>query len=199
MYQYLSGGRQMRVFQAVLIFIGLALDSFVLMMNQGARLNKLKFADSVRYAVIYAATSVGAVLIGYAISILFKDILGDRFEIFVACLAIFALGCFIMVKSFKAQAVVETVDKDFNNKKCFQLALVTSLDTLFLGVCFSFLGIGLGYAVLLSFVVTLVAIVVAFTIGYNLGSSYTRVVGMSGGCLMIIFALYLLTVYMIRL
>ncbi len=189
----------MRVFQAVLIFIGLSLDCFVLMMNQGAKLTGLKTKESFGYALIYSLVNVGSVLIGYAISIVLKDVLSDKLEILIACLAILTLGSYMMIKSYRARAVVERADKDFNSKRCFQLALVTSLDTLFLGVCFSFLGISLFYAVLLSFVVTFIAIVVALQIGYNLGSGYTRVVGMSGGSLMIIFAVYLLIVYVLRL
>ncbi|NCB32751.1 MAG: hypothetical protein EOM64_02515 [Erysipelotrichia bacterium] len=189
----------MRVFQAVLIFIGLSLDCFVLMMNQGAKLTNLKTRDSICYALIYAMVNVGSVLLGYAISFVLKDVLSDKLEILIACLAIFTLGCYMMIKSFRAQAVVEQADKKFNCKKCFELALVTSFDTLFLGVCFSFLGISLLCAMLLSFAVTFIAIIVAVQIGYNLGSSYTRAVGMSGGSLMIIFALYLLIVYVLKL
>jgi putative Mn2+ efflux pump MntP len=189
----------MRVFQAVLVFIGLALDSFVLMMNQGARLPKLKIRDAVQYAGVYAATSVGAVLLGYALSFILKNMMGDRAEVFVACIAIFTIGCYIMIKSWRLQAVVERIDKDFCLKRCFHLAAATSLDTLFLGVCFSFLGITLFWAVLLSAIVTFLSILVAVIIGYNIGSGYTRVVGMSGGSLMVIFSLYLLAVYVVRM
>lgn len=187
----------MSLMQAVLIFIGLSLDSFIVMMNKGASIRTLKIKHLLSYALIYSLVDVGAVLIGYGISYLFKDAMIDRLEVAIACLIMFVIGCYLCTKSFRADPFVEKLDDNFGLKQCFLTALATSLDTLFLGVGFSFLEISMLQAVLLSFIITFVTIVVALKIGYTQGAQYQRVVGMSGGGLILVFSLYILTVYVL--
>jgi putative Mn2+ efflux pump MntP len=187
----------MNMTQAVLIFLGLSLDGFIVMMKKGASIRGLTIKNSLTYAVVYTAADVLAVLIGYSISYFLKGFISNRIEVVIACLAIFAIGCYLITKAVRDTKFEEKLDKTFNLKQCFGLAAATSLDTLFLGVCFSFLGIALGQAIALSFGMTFVTILIALSIGYTQGARYQTVFGISGGCLMIIFSLYILFAYAI--
>lgn len=184
----------MGLFQALLIIIGLSLDSFVLMMNKGAVVRNLTIRKSLIYALIFSITDVVAVCIGYGISYFRKGIMSDSFEASIACLIILSMGIFLITSAYKKTNIVERLDKYFNEKNCFRLALGTSIDTLFLSVGFSFLGISLARGVYLTFIVTFISVLAALRVGYTEGSVYTRAVGMSGGALMIILSLYLYVV-----
>ena len=82
-------------------------------------------------------------------------------------------------------------------RKLFHIAVVTNIDTLVLGASFSFMGSGALNALLLFLVFGFIAVYTALTIGYNLGASYQRQVSMSGGVLMIIFAVWVLIEYVL--
>lgn len=188
----------MRLFHALLIIIGLSLDSFFLMMNKGAVVRNLTIRKSLNYALIFSVTDVCAMLIGYAVSYALKGIIADYVEVTIACLIILSMGIFLITSGYKKTNIVEKLDKDFNEKGCFRMALGTSIDTLFLSVGFAFLGISLAWGVGLTFIVTFTSVLAALRIGYTEGSAFTtegsaftKAVGMSGGALMIILSLYL--------
>ena len=103
-----------------------------------------------------------------------------------------------MTKSFKSKDFVEQVDHEFNMRKLLRLSVYTSIDTLFIGAGFSLLGIAFTSAILLSFVISFITVFLAMEIGYNLGASYQRTMGMLGGALMVIFSMYLMAVLVLK-
>lgn len=187
----------MTFFHALLIFLGLSLDSFVLMMNKAATVRELTVKKSLGYALICAAVDVVAVLAGYGISMMFKGQLVKKANMAVACLIIFAIGIYLCIKAYQFKDLEEKLDPDFSYKQCLKLAVETTMDTLFLGVCFSLMGISMFQGVYLAFLVSFVTIFIALYIGYTQGSRFSKGFGMSGGILMIIFSLFLLIKYVV--
>lgn len=192
----ISGGMLfMEPIHALLIFLGLSLDSFVIMMNKGSVVRDLTVKKSVIYTLIHVFTNLLAVLLGYGISSLFKGIMPARIQMFTACLIIFGMGVFLATRAWKYRNAEEKLDRSFNWKRCLLLAAGTSIDTLFLGAGFSFYGVPLGTSLLLASAVTFVTILAALRIGYRWGSGYSRPVAMAGGILMIGFSIYLLSLF----
>ena len=193
-YNEISLGRAfMELIHAVLIFLGLSLDSFVIMMNKGATVRDLSLRKSVLYALIHVCTNILAVILGYGISFLLKGIMPARIQVFTACLIIFGMGVFLATRAWKYRNAEERLDRNFDWKRCLVLAAGTSIDTLFLAAGFSFYGIPLAESVLLAGSVTFITILTALRIGYIWGSGYSRPVAMAGGVLMAGFSVYLLS------
>lgn len=185
--------------QANLIFLGLSLDSFVVMMQKGAVIKNLTLKKLLLYTLVYALTNMGMLMAGFGISsILRLAIDSPRFQITIAALIIFFVGVFLLTKSNMQKQFVEHVDPDFDVKAVFKLALYTSIDTFFVGAGFSLLGIQWFSALLLSFCVSFIAVFIALLIGYNEGAKYQRIVGMIGGALMIFFSIYILLIYVLK-
>lgn len=187
----------MTFFQALLIFLGLALDSFVVMMNKAATVRDLTMTKSLNYSLIFTVMDVLAVLAGFGIAASFKSYLTLEASICWAALIIFAIGIYLIIKAYKSAKLEEVLDKNFGYKRCFLLAFETSLDTLFLGVSLSLIGITLSEGILMALIVTFVTSLIAQNIGYRHGSKYSKVFGMSGGSLMIVFSLILIVKYVI--
>lgn len=185
--------------QAIVIFIGLSLDSFIVMMQKGAQLANFSNGKKALYALIYAVTTDVMLILGYGLSMTFIGAIPDgKLEIAIACLIIVSCGVWLMTKSFKSKGFEEKVDHDFNIKKLFRLAVYTSVDILFVGAGFSLLGIAFTSAIWISFVISFITVFMALEIGYNLGASYQRAVGMLGGALMVIFSMYLMAVLVLK-
>ena len=184
---------------ASLIFIGLSLDSFVVMMHKGATVRNLHLKDILLYSLLYALISAAQFLLGFGVSILFKDILpGSRVQIGIAALIILTVGNYIFIKSSRKQDFDEKLDPDFNWKSFCRLAVMTNVTTFFVGIGFSLLGISLGNAVLLISLVSFLTAFVSLQVGYYNGAGFERAAGMSGGALMIVFALYFMLRYVLR-
>lgn len=183
----------MGVLQAIFIFLGLSLDSFVLMMDKGATMRKLEMKKALLYSVVYSLAAEILLLLGYVTSFIFKDSLNRKAELSIAVIIIFGIGLYIFFKSLRHEDLEEHVDDSFNLKECFKIALITNFDTFCLGVGFSFSEIEIFYGALLIFVISFIVTYIAQYIGYSQGSKYTKVVGVSGGVLIIGFSIFLLT------
>ena len=181
----------MGLLQAVFICLGLSLDGFVLMMDKGATMRKLELKKAMLYSLVYSLAAEILLLIGYLISFIFTGFLTSKMKLFIAIILIFTIGVYIFFKSLKREESEERVDDSFNLKKCFKLAIFTNIDTLCLGIGFSFSKIEIIVSVLMIFVISFIVILIAQYIGYTQGAKHTRIFGVSGGMLIIVFSIYL--------
>lgn len=188
----------MDILYAALIFFGLSLDSFVMMMNQASRLADLHKKDILLYSIVFSFAASLAMLLGYGAAIPLKSILADRSEQGFACLIILVTGFYILMKSLKNKAPEEKADREFDAKRCMQIAVLSRIHTFLMGICFSFLGVSVLSALALIFVMTMIDAAAAIWIGYTQGSRYYRAVGMMGGTLIIVFAILLLAKHAVR-
>lgn len=184
---------------AILIFVGLSLDSFIVMMKKGASLRRQTMKDTLLCSLVYALINAAMFMIGYLVSIPFAGVLPDgRPEILAAAVLINFIGVYLATKSFLVGRFEERLDKEFNLKKLIRLAVVTSIDTMVVGIGFSLFGIhtldALGMAILFSFI----AVFAGLKIGAELGVGYQRTIGLLGGLLMIVFSLLVFVKYGLR-
>lgn len=182
----------------ILIFTGLSLDAFIVMMNKGAQLRNLKFKKLILYALEFAVVATAMFMLGFGISKLIAlPIVKAKVEITIASCILFFVGVFTITKSFMQKGFVEKLDDGFDYRALLRMALYTSIDTFFVGVAYGLLAIDTTHAVGISFLITLLAVLSALLIGYNLGAKYQKVVGMVGGALMVFFGIYLIAVYLV--
>ena len=108
----------MDILYAALIFAGLSLDSFVMMMNQASRLADLHKKDILLYCTVFSLTASAAMLMGYGAAIPLKTVVADKNEQTLACLIILVTGLYILMKSLKNKAPEEKADREFNAGRC---------------------------------------------------------------------------------
>ena len=181
----------MGLLQAVFICLGLSLDSFVLMMDKGATMRKLELKKALLYSLVYSLAAEILLLLGYLVSFIFTGFLTSKTKLCIAIILIFTIGVYIFFKSLKREESEERVDDSFNIKECFKLAIFTNIDTLCLGIGLSFSKIEIIVSILMIFVISFIVILIAQYIGYTQGSKHTRILGVSGGILIIAFSIYL--------
>lgn len=184
--------------QEILIFVGLSIDGFIVMMNKGAQLRNLKMKTILKYSLEFAIVAMIMFMLGFAGSQIFTmNIVRARVEITIASLIVFFVGALLITKSYLNKSVVERLDDSFDGRALVHKAFITSIDTFFVGAAYGFLAVHAINAAIISFVITFFAVLSALLIGYNLGAKYQRVVGMIGGALMVFFGVYLITTYIV--
>lgn len=182
----------------ILIFVGLSLDAFIVMMNKGAQLKDLNIKKIALYALQFAAIATFMFMFGFGVSKLISiPIERGTIEVTIAALIIFFVGVLTLTKSFMQKNFVEKLDENFDCKTLCKMAVYTSIDTFFMGGAYGFLSVETTHALAVSFVTTFLAVSLALGIGYNLGAKYQRIVGMVGGALMVFFGIYLIAFYLI--
>ena len=173
------------------VMLGVSLDGAVYMMQVGATLRQLTWKKRGAYGLIYAAVSLVAVLLSYCVAWTFKDDLNVRLQALVAGVIILCLGVMLVTKSLHHH-FEEKLDKTFGAKKMLKMAILTNIDTLLLGACFSFLGVSLPMSLIVVGIFAYVTTVLALSIGYSLGAGYQRVICIAGGALMTVLGIALL-------
>ena len=120
-----------------------------------------------------------------------------KIEIAIACLIILIIGTMISTKAVLNKEFEEKLDDSFDSKVFLKQALITSIDVFFVGVAYGFLAVHAINALIISFVITFLAVLTALLIGYNCGAKYQRIIRLIGGILMVFFGIYLITTYIV--
>ena len=103
----------------------------------------------------------------------------------------------ISTKALLNKDFEEKLDDSFDSKVLLKQALITSIDVFFVGVAYGFLAVHAINALIISFVITFLAVLTALLIGYNCGAKYQRIIRLIGGILMVFFGIYLITTYIV--
>ncbi|MBP3868814.1 MAG: manganese efflux pump [Solobacterium sp.] len=177
----------MQVLHVLMVFLGLTFSGFVVIMNKGATLDHLTAGKAAVYALICTAVNCLALLAGYGISVVCRGLLSTKAEIIFAYLLLFFIGIFLTVRAYHTRNIEEKVDRSFDNKQCFVLAMRFSYGIVLVGAGCFMLGIDFPIALLIVAVLTLINVFAALYVGYYFGPGFSRTVGMSGGMLMVVF------------
>ncbi len=184
--------------QAILILIGLSLDSFIVMMQRGANMKNLTAKKLFSYTFVFTCIAVVMFLIGYGGSSLLEKAMDDRIEMFIATQIIFFVGVFQIVKSLMKKEFVEGLDHGFNISGVFHQALHTSIDVALIGAAFGLYGSLLSLTTLVAFIAIFVSVLIALLVGYHYGAQYQKVYGVIGGVLMVVFSIYMIVIMIVR-
>jgi putative Mn2+ efflux pump MntP len=177
----------MYLLHALMIFLGLTFSGFVVMMNKGATLGNLTPVKALLFSLITSAVNVLAVLAGYAFSVMCKGVLTEKAEIITAYVILFCIGIFLTVRAWHTRNTEEKLDRSFDMKQCFRLALKHSYGVVLVGAGCFLLGFDLMKVIVIVALMTLISVLAALYVGYHFGSGFSRTVGMRGGILMILF------------
>ena len=177
---------------AIFILLGLTLDSSIAMMDKGAQLTDLSYRKTVVYAMIYTAVTFVIFSCGYGIArILDPYAFTVRFQTFLSVAAVMCIGVLITTKAFTRQSVEEKADRQFCSPTLMKMAAVTNIDTFVVGACTALYGLPYILSGTSLAVFSFVSVIVSLRIGYSIGSGHQKLIGIIGGILIIIFAVYL--------
>ena len=186
------------MFQMVMVFIGLSLDNFVGMMHVASRIKGMNEAKFARDAGIFAFTSAAMLSLGYLVSLIIEPRVPDgSFQLFVASQLIIINGILIILRGWFKKNMEEKLDKQWNQKKLCQMAVITNIDTFFVALAFALLGLPYFFGLILSFGVSFLAVMLALNIGYRYGSQFEKQISCFGGILIVLFGFWIMHVSVI--
>ncbi len=187
----------MKLSHALIVLLCFSLDGFVVMLRKGASLRELPLRKGAVYALIFALVDGAALTAGFLISLILRGLLSDRVEMVTAILIVFAVGVYIATRAIYDVRHEERLDRNFNEQNCMRLAVRTSIPVLLIGSGCFLLGFPLGPVLIMFMAIIFISILAALYIGYNQGSRFGNAVGILSGCLMMIFSVYLMYVYVL--
>ena len=187
-----NGKKGLCMLWAFFILFGLSLDSAIAMLNKGAQLTDLSYKKTIGYALIYTLVSflifslvfgIAKVVDPYAFTV--------KMQSFIAVAAVLCIGVFIITKAFSRESVEEKADREFCVPTLMKMTVMTNIDTFVVGACIALYGLPYLFSGANLAAASFFTVLVSLRVGYSVGAGHQRIIGMIGGIMIIIFALYL--------
>ena len=177
---------------AFFILFGLSLDSAIAMLNKGAQLTDLSYKKTFWYSLIYTAVSFLIFSLGFGIAkVVDPYAFTVKVQSFIAVAAVLCIGVLITTKAFSREEVEEKADREFCVHTLLKMTVLTNIDTFVVGACIALYGLPYLFSGVNLATVSFFTVFVCLRVGYSMGAGHQRVIGMIGGILIIVFALYL--------
>ena len=162
----------------LILFICVTLDAFVYMMEKGASIRNLNQKFLLKHCLIFASINTIVYLFANRISYLIFSIPAVlQFHQRISLLFLISVGVLLMVKTSYKKRFEEKLDLNFNTKTSAKRALITSIDTLLVGVYSSVLPVNIFFQSFGAFIITFGMIHTALNIGYKHGAAFQKVIG----------------------
>lgn len=183
----------------LILFICVTLDAFIYMMEKGASIRDLNQKFLLKHCSIFALINTSVYLFANRISyIIFKIPVLLEWHQRISLLFLVSVGIVFMVKTSYHKRFEEKLDLSFNAKASAKKALITSIDTLLLGIYASVLPTNIYLQAIGAFIITFVMVHMALNIGYKHGSAFvaSKIVGYTaGGIYLLMAVIFMMIMY----
>lgn len=183
----------MRLWEIMIIAIGLSLDVFAYNLWRGAMLSEVKSGFVIRMIAVFTGLQLFFLILGNCITRI-PALAGhihraDRLWTLIAALSFLAIGVYMILRARhqnKTEVIEERKQDEFQLKAVVIWALITSIDAFMAGLSFGFLGAALLEVAVMTAVTSAVAAILGIVLGYHLGCSPKNTLVTIGGIMVMI-------------
>lgn len=179
----------MHYFDMLFVAIGLSSDTFAVSVSTGLAVNRLRFLQAFRIAIVLAFFQGLMPLLGWLGGKQVEQYV-SHLDHWIAFVLLTALGIKMLSETLKHKS-----SKDFNPMMLpvlIGMAIATSIDALVVGVSFAFLEIDIFSAAVLIGFVTFLAAMIGMLLGKNVSGKFGKRVELLGGIVIIAIGLKIL-------
>lgn len=179
----------MRLWEVIIVSVGLALDTFTIAVCRGSTQGNLKKSTATLVGLIFGA--IQTIMLAGGMIIAIYPMLNIQNEKIIAinqwfsAIILFYLGIKFFKNAFKVNSSDERREEFFGYKGSVALALATSLDAFILGIGFGLLRTGIISNILILFIVTTILVAIGLWMGYCMGDKYKRQIDICGGVILL--------------
>lgn len=179
----------MRIFEIILIGVGLAMDAFAVSLCKGLSSKLFSFKKCIIVGLYFGIFQGIMPLLGYMLGISFEELI-VAIDHWIAFVLLVLIGINMMKESFSC------CDDNLNDKVDFfemvPLAIATSIDALTVGITFAFLQVDIFVAIIIISFLTLLICIVGFFIGNIFGNKFEKKAKFIGGMILIFMGIKIL-------
>jgi len=186
----------MRLFEIILIAIGLSMDAFAVSVTLGLSVKKPKIKEVFIPGFYFGLFQALMPLIGFFAGISFAGKI-QNYDHWIAFVLLSFIGGKMIVESFSKKE--KKVNKNpFLFTKMFLLAIATSIDALAVGVTFSFFEVNIFKAIIIIGLITFCISIGGVKAGNIFGTKFRSKAECFGGAVLILLGLKILIEHLIN-
>ena len=179
----------MKVWEVIIVAIGISLDAFTVAICRGAtqsKLGKIKvFGIGILFSLIQSLMLTAGMEIGRVPMLNIDSNSIIRINQWFSALILFYLGIKTINNSTKITEMDEKREEYISYKKMSFLALAIGIDTFILGIGLALLGTRVVYGAIIIFIITCILIILGIWIGYRIGDKFRIQINIIGGIILI--------------
>lgn len=179
----------MRLFEIIIISLGLAMDAFAVSICKGLSMKKMYWKNAIIIASYFGIFQAVMPLIGYFLGAAFSDLI-ESVDHWIAFVLLSIIGGKIIKDSTEDELEKQNDKVDF--KTMLVLAIATSIDALVVGITFAFLKANIVLSVFMVGSIAFVMSVLGVFIGNKFGDKFQNKAGVVGGIVLIIIGVKIL-------
>ena len=179
----------MKLYEIILISIGLAMDAFAVSICKGLSMKKINWKSTIIIAIYFGLFQAIMPVFGYLLGSSFSVIV-QKLDHWIAFILLAIIGG-NMIKESKDDEAEKRNDKvDF--KTMIILAIATSIDALAVGVTFAFFKVNIILSISIIGLITFILSFVGVIIGNKFGDKFQNKAEFTGGIILIFIGLKIL-------
>jgi manganese efflux pump family protein len=185
----------MELITIFLIAVGLNFDSLAVSISTGLIVNRIRFDQAVRIALVMAFFQGSMPFIGWFLGSQIKDFIID-YDHWIAFVLLLLIGAKMIYESLKK----EEEKKQFNPLKfavMIGMAIATSIDALIVGVSFAFIDINIFVAIIIIGSLTFLISMLGMLLGKKAGGLFGKKMEIVGGLILILIGTKILIQHLI--
>ncbi len=177
-----------------LIGVGLSMDAFAVSVCKGLAMEKINKKQAVVIGLYFGGFQALMPLLGWLLGVRFQKYIVS-IDHWVAFVLLVFIGGKMILEAVRDKEDQEVGQKDLplNHKEMLIMAVATSIDALAVGITFAFLDIPIVEAVTIIGCTTFVLSVAGVVVGNFFGTRYKKKAEISGGVILILIGLKILT------
>jgi len=180
----------MKLFEIILIAIGLSMDAFAVSITLGLSVYKPRVKEIITPGVFFGFFQALMPIIGYFAGKYFADKI-QIFDHWIAFTLLGIIGGKMIIESFSKKEE-ETSENYFQFIKMLVLAIATSIDALAIGVTFAFFKINIFKAALIIGLITFFISMAGVKIGNIFGTKFKSKAEFIGGAALVLLGIKIL-------
>ena len=179
----------MKLFEIIVIGIGLAMDAFAVSVCKGLAMKKLDCKKAIIIAVYFGIFQTLMPVLGYFLGSTFSSFV-QQVDHWIAFILLVLIGG-NMIKDSTDDEEEKRNDR-VDVKTMVLLAIATSIDALAVGVTFAFFAVNLLLSILIIGIITFTLSVLGVVIGNKFGDKFQNRAELAGGIILIVIGLKIL-------
>jgi putative Mn2+ efflux pump MntP len=177
----------MRLFEIILIAVGLSMDAFAVSITLGLSVKKPKAKEIIIPGVFFGFFQALMPIIGYFAGTYFAGKI-QEFDHWIAFVLLSIIGG-KMIKESLSKKEEETNENYFQFMKMLVLAIATSIDALAIGVTFAFFNINIFKAAIIIGSITFFLSMIGVKIGNIFGAKFKSKAEVIGGAVLVLLGI----------
>ena len=178
----------MRIYELILIALGVAMDAFAVSVCKGITSQK-KLKTALICSIWFSVFQILMPLIGYFVGYAFAGYI-EAFDHWIVFALLVLLGLNMIKEAFSKDE--EEMKNDTSFKIMLPLALATSIDALAIGVTFAIVKTNILLALSIIGIITFAMCLIGGLIGQKLGEKHKKIATIFGGIILILLAIKIL-------